>query len=562
MSIRGLKQNLFRDALSISPAVTWLHSFILLHLKANKFAVANHAELQIANNEVSRRVHALGAAVVVEDLRAHCLQVAGDASVITSILAWDKKFELEIRKLSPEELQKTLPSHFSFRTRFSPDLMWQQIENDARFEALRYLHTHASSFDSTYCNTIYMVQILNYTGDLMKLCDSRQMTRECARNTTLGTMVSENPALLGGKRFESYCKALKKTYRGVLHFVCKNKTQLDLLFGGLQFNESMPLIFLLPGDNNESLFIPALFLGREGDETQDWHALGLVHTDAVQTLSKGSWEPPSAEHRPYGLVINDMIVFDEQHDILDYWPLYFDNCSVLHVTEDLINLQWQVVQSSKVRGKPIIKGSLPEFEFQEDKSKSVFFKLNQYFNDVVEFPRKEIQSHIIAATNKNPAFASSCMAYLIFIAGEIITRPRALIPKRLDQFANSILVPMTDVQLEGKEFLSSPGFVRDLCPQHVLAISAMIWSGDVIPSAAVPLSEDLHMELDVQMELIKCDLGLQAAAPFLRLAIRLIGIRFLCSSIEEATLACNLYDMVDGLGSTMRMLHWKSYYPC
>ena len=65
-----------------------------------------------------------------------------------------------------------------------------------------------------------------------------QMTREEARQLTIGELAQRHDLLAAGDRCNRVLADMKSVYAQVEQFECKNRRKLDTVFGALAFDES------------------------------------------------------------------------------------------------------------------------------------------------------------------------------------------------------------------------------------------------------------------------------------------------------------------------------------
>jgi hypothetical protein len=320
--------------------------------------------------------------------------------------------------------------------------------------------------------------------------------------------------------------SMSELYSRVERFECKDKEYLDRAFGELKFDENLPLIFLLPRSEDEGIFANVVYAGRS---ESGWQSLGSIQNVAVAVLEKYESPNRTATERPFGLMKSDLFTFS-QGRVDRFLQLYIDPRPIPSFCDDVLNLQWQLIHSNSIWGKPKIVGTLPSYPFSEDRRFTVLGQLAQFFGGNVPLPKDEILLKLnqIVKQQKAPAVND----YILLLALLFLGPNPPKIPGTISDLSSLITIELTKGQEEGKEsILKEAGNCH---PAHLVAISAAIWDGVCHPANCVPLPEDLAQLVKQDLEQISKDTQLNPLCKDLRMAMKLFGIQQMCTEQSAA----------------------------
>ena len=529
----AVKFILFDGSLSDDPALLWIQGLLLLHLRNIPTPCQSMVEMQervkVAVQD-SRSPNEL-----MEAFRASMNATAQSSSEIESIIFWDDTFELSIQQLPEYERSLAMPHHFAYRRRFTEAMLWNRVANDGQLTLLDFLNTHKESLEAE--STSSMFSILRYMGDVIRICYGKQMTRAMANDTSFDNLADEFD-VLGGERMNDFFAKVQYIYNKVERFECKGYDDLDKAFGPLEFNGSMKLKWLLPSTSDEVTLLPVLFKGVAPDGPNNppitWRSLGMIQNDTVRIL-QGSFNSPdrTVNHRTFQLSLNEVVSFDMRKDLLDNLPFYIDPQPVATLTDDITTLQLQIAHSAGLWGKPTIAQEIPEFQYSEDIRKSAFSKM---LEKDPEIPKPEVQDALNKAVTQNPEFGPACLDFLFIVAVELTRRPPVAVPHSLQELVDTIAIPLTEEQQRGRDFLSSPYLGRELLPEHIVSVCALLWDGGVISGAMAELSQQDAATLTQELHDICQSPHKKSIVPYLRIGLRLIGVQLLSTEQTPAFL--------------------------
>lgn len=577
-SVTSIKNALFRSATTIEPALHLLQAVLLLHLSECNEPCASDEEVVKIVSQVQHRAMLIGPTSLVDSFRSHCKNTPQGILTLPNILSWDGAFEKRVANLTPEELECQMPHHFAFRTRVTVDMFWDRVETDPELSLLKYLHEHFTSLDGLYSKQ--MIIILNYVGDVCRICNNIQMSFKRAKETTLGQLIetSNKENILGGRRLRNFCQALSAVFQRVERYECKTRKCLEGIFGALKFDESIPIVYILPTEKDEGLFINVLYKGMT-DDTVSWQSLGLAQNEAVDMINKTFNIPLAlssitAEKRSFNLSEHDLVLYNEERDTNRFLPIFIDPYPIAKFSEDISTLQLLVANGTRMWGKPKLSASLPQYSYSEDKRKSVFGKLADIID--CEILDAELQDRIVTIISHDPSFGPPCLAFLTIAAFELTCRPLAAIPSKFEQLASFISIPFTDEQRKGQEMLTTSHILRELKTSHILSFSALLWDGGVVPEASRPLEVNDAAYFVRKLDEIRENkrIEFQPLIPNFIIALRLLGMRYLCTeqtlqflcapiSVGLEPLMGNFYseEMMDWLGlNVIAMSHFEGVF--
>lgn len=518
----AIKKYFFLEVTTLSPAVQWVEALLYLSLGSDGFtrvcttdhdieAAITAKVIEITNNQ---------ATVVVDSLRVKCAEKMGISSALLSEIAWSARYDQSVNSLSQIELNSIIPRHFGLRTRFNINTVWNLIEADDRYQALRYLHERRNSLSEQMVNM--SVVVFNYIGDLIAACSEIQMTRDLAQQITLGALAVDFPDL-GGNRLDQFCEAARIIYEDkVEYYNCKNKEELEEnYFFHLSFDGGMPITYFLPDAEDqyiEGSFAHVLYKG-SSEDGRSWQALGIIQNQAVDEINKfctrygqvddSSRETVTTRSNAFDFSASDLVCYNERMDLRRYLPLYINPAAVPQLSSDFIALQWQIIRGSSVCGKTFLPTSLPKFAFIEDR-KSVFGEWADRFPvtaaDVLTPGMQTILEKSIAA---DPLFQSSVSSFLELLAYELLQRTPDRLPLRFDGVKQLISIRMTDLQEKGLEYLSNPPFVRELKVSQMVELAILFWDGTMVPHATTKMPLALREQVKTELELIAANSALR-----------------------------------------------------
>lgn len=396
-----------------------------------------------------------------------------------------------------------------------------------------------------------MVTVLNYVGELIQICSAQQITRQEARITTLAQL-AESTLSIAGQRLNSFCEALSKVYNQIQRWECCDRNKLNTMFGHLQFDETIPLVYLLPQPRDEGLLIHVLYNGSADPMRDDnWKSIGLAQNPVAQELINKCGSPSrSAVHRPYALTHEDLLTFDSTILLCDeLLSLYVNPLPVVEFTKDLANLQWQVVRDGSVWGKPLLASTLPDFSYIEDQKSSVFGSLaavvDRYGGSLPL--RKDLLKRLLDIIEHHRNCREHLISYLSILAAEFICRPPYQVPYYLHDLAELIPVDLTEAQQAGKELLSSHVFTSVLQPQHILSLVEPLWDGALCSKCCVPLDKDTITSVTtVFEEIVRNPQTMRYALP-LKSAFRMLGLQKLCVEQPAGYYSSGFIDMLEAV---------------
>lgn len=532
-TVSRIESELFQGSLSEEPVMCWLQGILGLDLFPLDRNYASHEAL---NNVISDCIPD-SATEVLDRIRTKITQVSGEASSnIVGVITWNQEFELSVEELTPPEKSRNLHHHFAFRRRISEEMMWHHVQN-TELSLLMYLRDNVESLELSALRR--MVQILSFMGDVIHACSTCHMTRNEATNTTLLSLAKEFQHL-SGDRLKEFCENVKFIYDKIEQYECKDKGMLNACFGTVTAVsvQNMSLSTLLPQTSKgEVSLLPVLFKGFASDpETKrvTWRSIGMIQNEAVGMMCKFGSVPHSAAQRPFALTEDDILSFDLDNDLLRLASMYIDPQPVPKFTSDFASLQWQVIHGPHVWGKPNICESLPEFIYQDEKMVSCFEQLALCVEQ--QLPKAIIHARLATAVNKDSNFSHCCLEFLTVLAVEIASRPPAAIPATLHELAETIDIPLTEDQKQGKMYLSSPLFAMELQPMHIVSVCGLLWEGGVCDGACRPLPEEEVATLKKELKDMCQDPVLKLCSPFLRLGLRLLGMKVLSFPQTDAYL--------------------------
>lgn len=527
-AVTGVKAGSFAASVTEDPAIVWMDALLLLQLAATR---TECPDIAAAHNIVLGTVqHCPTANILVDLLLTQCQLAISAASELPTMLSWNEAHENSIMRMSHDQLNCDMPHHFARRTRATPQMFWQRVNSDERFAMLSYLALRAESLSIE--SAMETMTVLNYVGDVLRICASLQLSRQKATAITLAVLAADY-SQLGGDRMEHFCQALQKLYQRVQRWECRDKEKLDAQFGHLVFDGSLPLVYLLPQSRDEGLLINVLYCGTADPMRDDnWKGLGVAQNPAVQELVRSYLAPVrSAQHRPFALTQDDMLVFDKHKQVYQHLlSLYVDPQPVVEFTNDLINLQWQVIHGAGIWGKPMLATTLPEFAYVDEQKSSVFGKLAAVvdrYGGVLPV-RLEILHRLQQITTQHHSSGDHLIAYLTILAAELVNRPTYQVPFYLSALAELVPVTMTEQQLAGRALLSERGLAEILRPQHILSLVEPLWDGALCPKCCVPLDEAAAIAVEAAFVHIVANPETVIFAPQLRSAFRMLGLQKLC----------------------------------
>jgi hypothetical protein len=539
-----IKAHCFSGSLTDDPAFVWLQGLCVLHLKERAEPCSNDAEIK--NCLLQMLIRSGSAVSVVDAIRTKALQSAGSSNAINGVLSWDDNYDSSVRQMSDAERRMSLPHHFAYRRPFTESMFRHRIINDPELSLLSYLQENAGSLDEEYSSRV--VNILDYVGDLVRICYAKQITSAMASEISLGD-VSAEYHYLGGARLHEFCENLNFMYQYVQRYECKGRAVLEGAFGHLVFNETLPVSYLLPRSTPDGVSLtPVIYKGvAPNDPPISWQSLGYMQNNVVLYIrSKFAGCPErAATNRPFKLSMAEVATFDIDRDLYDNLSLFIEPSPVSRLTNDIGSLQHMVAHSLGLWGKPTICDELPQFKYSDEHRKSVFGNVVKKFG--IKLLKPKMQNVLRLAAEQNPEFADSVVAFLTLVAVEILNRSAASISPCLSDIARSIIVPLTFDQESGRTLLSSPVFERELQTAHLVAICAQIWDGAVIDKAAVPLEFTDADELRQMFSAMVADPIQKLVVPSLRLGLRLLGIQFMCTAQTDAFLSANFMVYLEGI---------------
>lgn len=203
-AVSAIKQVLFAGAATEEPASLWLSGLLLHHITAS---VAECSDAQTFIHAVQGIYSGLGAPSAVVDTLRH----AGEGSGLKGLIAWS--WDGVGTAPDPHPLdQSFLPLHYVGRQRMTLDRFWDTIARNNQYRGLTFLHENSLSLSRDL--TEPLVYILNYVGDVVRACQSLQITKRIAAEMRLGTLAEQFPDL-GGERLVFFCARLKAAYEQV-----------------------------------------------------------------------------------------------------------------------------------------------------------------------------------------------------------------------------------------------------------------------------------------------------------------------------------------------------------
>jgi hypothetical protein len=541
-----IKTEQFAGSLSDDPAFVWLQGMCLLHFAETAGVCNNEAD---SRNCMLNVVNGSGTVVsVVDAIRASALAAAGNTNDIAGILSWDASFESKVQQMTEAQRRMQLPHHFAYRRQYTEAMFRHNIANEPELSFLSYLMDNRESLEEERLSRV--VAILDYVGDLVRVCYGRQLTSADATQLTLGDVAADYD-FLGGERMARFCDNLAVMYNVVQRYECKGRVALETVFGGLQFDETLALWCVLPRVTNGVSLIPVIYKGMAPDNPPlTWKSLGHIQNDTVHCI-RAMYDYPerSAKSRPFKLSMEEVTTFDIDRELFDNLALFIDPQPIATLTSDIKSLQHMVAHSMGLWGKPSICAELPEFQYSDEQKKSIFGKVALKIGLKQLTPKMRNMLLQIAQNRDNAIFVECMNAFLSVLALEIVNRPLAAIPMNsLADLARSVTIPLTPEQETGKNWLcSQPIFAKEFQPAHIVAICAQLWEGAVIEQASVPLDDETEEELVETLTTI-CEDPLQRhCAANLRVGIRLLGIQFLCAPQTEAFLAADCMSYLEGI---------------
>jgi hypothetical protein len=529
--------------------IDWILSFVWIHLMNSGDFCQSDAKALVILQRCFQQLKA--PSEILSQLRDRCARQVGKRSNIDGMIGWNEEYNTFVTELSPEQLAISLPHHYARRIQL-PTIRTicelNEVKDQPKYELLQFFASHSKSFDSQLL--IDGLTIVSYVGELFKCCLQKQMTRAEARSTSIGSFSKEFDHLAGSTLIE-FMRAIKNLYSRVERYGCKDKQHLHGAFGTLAFDHTLPIIFLLPQEVDEGLFINVVYAGTS---ESGWQSLGSIQNLSVTMMERFGSPIRSAVDRPFELTRSDL-VFLPQRLVEDILPLYIDPQPIPSLCADILHLQSHILHSPSVWGKPKIVTTFPSFPFREDLRFTILGQLAHVFGNKVLIPRDDILSKFAQVAKGSTGRAVN--EYIVLLALLLLTPSPPTIPGTIFDLSKIVAVNLSTEQIIGQKFLLSEA--GKCHPANLLAISAMIWDGVCHESNSLPLTHELSQDLRTNLTNILSDPQLNPLCQNLLLSMRLFGIQHMCIEQTPAFYRDNslliVRDMVPDIDLLLPMLN-------
>eukprot|EP01038_Epipyxis_sp_PR26KG_P004257 gene4257-6036_t len=591
LAVSRIKSEYFPASATEDPPLLYLQGFYFNHvLKVPRACGSDEVACQILD-DLFRESSVENPPSIISKLQA----LIDDAckrqtSNINHIVAWDATYEEFVSKLPINIAVNRLPNHFAFRTRVTLEMFWDHVERTEELSLLAFFHKHAQSLEKKRLNQL--VYLLNFIGDVVHICKVRQLTREQAQTMSLDQLLAESEQLFVSRKIDlervtKFFRILRIVYNFIERFECKVKFkepdglehEYGPIFQDMPFDQSIRLIYLLPTSSNEGLLMNIIYKGASLDG-DTWRSIVINQRDVVSTIANhfNIKKPRDASNLPYGISINDLVVYSEERDVFDNLSLYIEPTSSASLSPDLSTLQTLVIRRSSMWDKVLVAESLPEFQFSDEtRNRSLFGDFMTRIGCDYSL-KPDIHRMISSFAKLEPHFAVCCIEYLTVCCLDLVKLPDANIPDKLVNVAKVIATQLTVEQEQGQKYLSSLQLARELQTRHIVTIVAVLWDGAVIEDVRVPVDdEQLLNEFERCLVELKNDRTRDHIKSQLVMAFRLLGVCEYCTLQDLMKLNAPLnvvleayltedseldLDMLQGLGLTdeVKSAYYYEFY--
>ena len=338
-ALEDLKIQYLSNAITTKPVTNWISCLMMVRFRTSLIELGSTNDLtDFVSHTLSEDESPAKLLQDTQDL------LKKDNFLLYSMLSWNNQYDAEIKDLEPQEINRRLPHHYALRTLISIEYFWESVEMNSELHLLKFLHDNEESLERDYI--LAALQVIAYVRHLMKYGQLHQITREVACKLTVGEVGDLGPFPLN-----SLLQSIQLLYDKLDRQNCKTKEEdFNQRYGHLiPFSDSLPIIYLLPSDEDEGMFLKILLFSTSNNGTT-WKSLGYIQNDLVKFYTKFSndgYEPRKLK-RIYNLNQNLAVEFDMKRHIYDRLDLFIEPSSQPTFV-DLPNLQLLIIHETKIR---------------------------------------------------------------------------------------------------------------------------------------------------------------------------------------------------------------------